>query len=116
MLIWIPDQVRDDDLQPSLLAEGQSAEALVEPRHLATRVEQLRVSAGPRRVHLGIDVEMQRVAFLAPGRTGLELGAVGHFDVDRVIFGVDTGLHVHFPWVSCWFPTSGKNIARALTG
>src|SRR4051812_39798421 len=77
-------------------AEAESAEALVEARDLAAGVEQLLIAAGPCRMDLGVDLEMERVAFLAPGRTDLELGAVGHFDVDHVIFGVDTGLHLNF--------------------
>ena len=64
----------------------------------------------------GIDVEVKRVAFLAPGRTGLELGAVGHFDVDHVVIGVSTGLHVIFPWVSRWFPTSSDKLSGAFRG
>src|SRR3954452_5639273 len=64
-------------------------------------------------MHLGVDVEVKGVALLAPRRTRLEFGAVGHFDVDRVIFGVNAGLHVNFPWVSCWFPTSGRRSERA---
>src|SRR5437868_15403647 len=102
-------QVREARL---LLAERQAAEALVEACHLATGIEQLLIAAGPRRMHLRIDVEVQRVTFLAPGRARLELGAVGHFDVDRMIFGMDAGLHVSFPWVSCWFPTSGRRSER----
>src|SRR5215208_1131197 len=78
------------------LAQGEAAEALVEARDLAARVEQLLVAAGPRRMHLRVDVEMQSVAFLAPGRSRLELGAIGHFDVDGMIFGVDTGFHCVF--------------------
>src|SRR6476646_61906 len=93
-----------------LFAEGKTAEALVEARYLAAGVEQLLVAAGPRRVDLGIDVEVQRVAFLAPGRPGLELGAVGHLDVDHVIIGVSAGFHVIFPWLSCWFPTSSDKL------
>src|SRR5437763_16852309 len=64
-------------------------------------------------MHLRVNVEVKGVALLAPGRTRLEFGAVGHFDVDRVIFGVNAGLHVNFPWVSCWFPTSGRRSERA---
>src|SRR6476620_4661358 len=97
-------------------AEGKAAEALIEARHLAARVEQLLVAAGPRRMHLRVDVEVHGVAFLAPGRANLELGAVGHFDVDHVIIGVNTGLHVTFPWVSCWFPTSGRELRARLKG
>src|SRR5688572_21475502 len=76
-----------------LLTEAESAEALVEARHLATGVEQLLVAAGPGRVDLGVDVEVHGVALFAPGRTCLELGPVGHFDSDHVVIGVGTGLH-----------------------
>src|SRR4051794_9949865 len=79
-----------------LLAQRKSAEALVEAGDLAAAVEQLLVAAGPRRVDGRVDLEVQGVALLAPGRTGLELGAVGQLDGDHVIFGVDTGLHVKF--------------------
>src|SRR6478672_8139062 len=97
-----------------LLTEREPAEALVEARDLAAGVEQLLVAAGPCRMHLRVDVEVHGVAFLAPGRADLELGAVGHLDVDHVIIGVDTGLHVSFPWVSGWFPTSHRRVSGAF--
>src|SRR4029450_11964644 len=40
-----------------------------------------------------VDVEHQRVAFSAPGRAGLEGGAVGHLHGDHVVVGVGIGLH-----------------------
>src|ERR1700752_5511730 len=49
--------------------------------------------ARPRRRLLGIDVEVERVAFLAPGRAGLEFGAVGHHHIDRVVFGMNVLFH-----------------------
>src|SRR6185437_15592228 len=76
------------------LAEGKAAEALVEARDLAARVEQLLVAAGPGRMRLGIDVQLQRVAFLAPGRTGLEGRAVGHLDLDHMVIGMGVDLHL----------------------
>src|SRR5690348_7040100 len=79
--------------QALLLAERKAAEALVEPRDLAA-FGHLAGAAGPRGVYLRIDVEVDRVAFLAPGRPDLKLGAVGHLDVDHVVIGVDTGLHL----------------------
>src|SRR4029079_17247555 len=99
----------------SLFAERKAAEALVEARDLAT-FRNLARAASPRRVDLGVDVEVDRVAFLAPGRADLELGAVGHFDVDHVVVGMDTGLHLIFPWVSRWFPTSDSKLSGASTG
>ena len=95
------------------LPRVKPAEALVEARDLAAFLD-LPSAAGPCRMNLRIDVEVERVAFLAPGRAGLELGAVGHFDVDHVIIGVNAGLHVDFPWVSRWFPTSGSKFERRL--
>ena len=91
------------------------------PKRLLKRATWPPVSSSLRLppVHAGcdlrIDVEVQRVAFLAPGRTGLELGAVGHFDVDHVIIGVGIGLHLDFPWLSRWFPTSGDKLSGAST-
>src|SRR3569833_3086121 len=79
-----------------LFAERQPAEALVEARDLAASVEQLGVTARPSRMHLGINVEVQRVAFLAPGGAGLETRAVGHLDGDRVVIGVSAGLYRDF--------------------
>ena len=76
-----------------LLAEGEAAEALVEARDLAAFLN-LASAAGPGRVNFRIDLQVQRVAFLAPGLARLELGAVGHLDIDHVIIGVGTGLHV----------------------
>src|SRR5687767_4343495 len=60
----------------SLLAEREAAEALVEARDLAALVEHPAMAAGPGGMYLRIDVELQRVAFLAPGGAGLEHGAV----------------------------------------
>src|SRR5690242_21223503 len=88
-----------------LLAERKAAEALVEARDLAARIEQTLVAAGPRRVRGGIDVERQRVTFAAPGGARLEHGAVGHLHLDHVVIGVGVLLHVTNS-LSRWFPTS----------
>ncbi len=50
----------------------EKAELLVEAADAATTVNQVLVAAGPGRVSGRIDVELKGVAFLAPGRTGLE--------------------------------------------
>src|SRR3954463_14925457 len=81
-----------------LLAEGEAAEALVEARDLAARIEDAGVAAGPGRMDLRIDVELERVALLAPGGAGLEGGAVGHLHLDHVIIGMGVGLHRINPW------------------
>ena len=60
--------------QTSLLAESHAAEARVEARQAPAAVEQLLLAAGPGRVRPRVDVEIERVAFLAPGRPGHVLG------------------------------------------
>src|SRR5262245_13535276 len=47
------------------------------------------IAAGPGRMGLGVDVERERVALLAVGRIGLELGAVRHYHLDAMIVGVE---------------------------
>src|SRR5438105_11803255 len=76
----------------SILLE-EARKLLLEPRHAAAAVEHLLGAAGPGRVRLGIDVEVQLVAFLAPGGTGLILRTVGHDDRNRMIILVNFGFH-----------------------
>ena len=73
------------------------AELLLEAREAAAAVEQMLLAAGPGRVRLRVDVELQLVARLAPGGAGGELGSVGHDDLDGVIVGMDVGFHAWFP-------------------
>src|SRR3546814_14612869 len=73
--------------------QRKAAEALVEAGDLTALIQQAAVTAGPCRVNLGIDVELHRVAFLAPGGAGFEHGAVGHLHLDGVIIGMNVGLH-----------------------
>ena len=75
------------------LGKGETTEALVEARDLAAGVEQSAAAAGPCRVRGRVDLERQRVAFLAPRRAGLVGRAVGHLDGDEVIVGVSPGFH-----------------------
>src|SRR5262245_34866585 len=63
-------------------------ELLLEARETAAAVHELLVAAGPGRVSLGVDVEGERVALLAVGRVGLELGAVRHHHLDEVVVGM----------------------------
>src|ERR1044072_6721512 len=74
-----------------LLAEP--AELLLEAREAPAAVHQVLLAAGPGRVRLRVDVEMQRVALLAPGGAGGEFRAVGHLDRDGVVVGMDIGFH-----------------------
>ena len=60
----------------------EAREFLLESRQSAAAVDQMLLAAGPGRVRLRIDVEMQRIARLAPGRARGEFGAVGHDHLD----------------------------------
>ena len=44
---------------------------------------------GPGGMRFRVDIEMHRIALLAPGGAGGELAAIGHLDLDGVIIGVD---------------------------
>src|SRR5579872_6573736 len=76
-----------------LAADAETAEAGVEARQSATAIDELLRAAGPGRMGVRVNVQMQRRAFLAPGRAGDELDAIGHDDLDRVVIRVDVGLH-----------------------
>ena len=75
-----------------LLARANAGEALVELRDLPARINNA-LLAGPGRVRLRINVQANGIARLAVAGTGLELGPVGHDDVDLMIGGMDIGLH-----------------------
>src|SRR5271157_897432 len=80
--------------KPLLLpADAKAGEAAVEARQAAAAIEQLGRAPGPGRVGVRIDVEIERRALFAIGRTGHELDAVRHDDLDHVIVGVDIGFH-----------------------
>src|SRR6185312_1115141 len=66
----------------------KAGEFLLEARHSAAAIEQVLLAAGPCRMRFWVDIEMQRVARLAPGRAGAEFGAVGHDDLHGVIVGM----------------------------
>src|SRR5215468_11791431 len=68
-----------------LLLQAKPLEPLVEARELAACIEQAMLPAGPGRVRFRIDVEAQRVARFAVGRTRLIGAAIGHHDGDLVI-------------------------------
>src|SRR5438093_11600326 len=93
-----------------LLAEGEPAKALVEAGDVAAAVEHACAAARPGRMDLGVDVELQGVAFLAPGGAGLEGGAVGHLHLDHVIIGMGVALHRQVPDFRL-VPTSLESIA-----
>ena len=75
-----------------LLARANAGKALVELRDLAARVDNA-LHAGPGRVRLRINIQADGIARLAVAGTGLELGPVGHDDIDLMISGMDIGLH-----------------------
>lgn len=72
---------------------AEVAEFLVEAADAATAVEDLRAAARPGRMRGRIDVQNQRVAFRAVGRTRLEGGAIRHGHGDRVVVGMRVFLH-----------------------
>src|ERR1700722_11037141 len=74
-------------------AERQAGKAGVEARQTAAAIEQLLRTAGPGRMGVGIDVEIERRPFGAVGRAGEEFLAIGHDDLDHVVIGVYIGLH-----------------------
>src|SRR5882724_2413797 len=76
-----------------LLLLADAGELLLEARDAAAAVEQALLAAGPGRVRLRVDVEVERIARLAPGGAGGELGPVGHDDLDGMVIGVDIGFH-----------------------
>src|SRR3954452_10989652 len=78
--------------KPSVLFE-KAGKLLLDPQPAAAAIEHLLGAAGPGRVRLGVDVEVQLVAFLAPGGAGLVLGTVGHHDRNVMIIRVNFGFH-----------------------
>src|SRR5207247_11474709 len=84
--------LREVGSKASILLE-EARKLLLEARHTAAAVQHLLGAAGPGRVRLGVDVEVQLVAFLAPGGTGQVLGTVGHNDRNRMIIRVNFGFH-----------------------
>ena len=76
-----------------LFLGADARELLLEARQPATTVEQLLLAAGPGRMGLRVNVQMQRIARLAPGGTRGELAAISHDDFDRMIFGMNFGFH-----------------------
>lgn len=74
-------------------SEAETGELALELGQTAAAVEQRLLPARPGRMRGGIDVEVHRVAFLAPGRLREILGAVGHHHLDRVVVGVDVLSH-----------------------
>src|SRR5215472_11329086 len=87
---------RGEQKRLGLLLDAQILEALLELGELAAAVHQA-MNAGPGRMRLGIDLEIERVAGLAPGRARLEGRSVGHHDVDLMVFGMDLLFHRRLP-------------------
>src|SRR5580692_4962432 len=92
-------------------AEADGAEAGVEARQAAAAIQQLLRTAGPGRMGVGIDVEVQRRPFGPVGRAREEFLAIGHDDLDHVVMGVDVGLHV-MSLQSGLEPLDGQRLAR----
>src|SRR5882762_8185374 len=80
-----------------LFLEADSRKLLLEPRQPPAAVEKLLLAAGPGRVRLGIDIEAQRVAFLAPGGAGGEFRTVSHHHLNGVIVRMQVRFHGAHP-------------------
>jgi hypothetical protein len=57
---------------------------------------------------LGVDPQLEDIARLTPGRTGLEGGAVGHLDGDFVVFGVYVFFHRAVPSFAAYIAGRGR--------
>src|SRR5262249_928204 len=77
-----------------LVGLQEAGELLLEARHTAAAVDKLLLPAGPGRMRLGVDVEVQGVTLLAPGGAGAEFTAVGHDHLDGVVGRMRILLHV----------------------
>jgi hypothetical protein len=80
-------------LQPERLLLQETFELFLEAGKTAAAVDEMLLAASPGRMRLRVDIEMQRVARLAPGRPGCELRAVGHDHFDDVVVGMSVGFH-----------------------
>jgi hypothetical protein len=80
-------------LQPERLLLQETFELFLEAGKTAAAVDEMLLAASPGRMRLRIDIEMQRIAGLAPGRAGRELRAVSHNHLDEVVVGVRVRFH-----------------------
>src|SRR5690554_194452 len=84
-------------------SEPEAGVLVLELRHAASGVHQAGAATGPGGVDGRIDVERERVSFLAPGRFHLHHGAIGHLDIDDVVIGMDVCFHRSGPYASARF-------------
>jgi hypothetical protein len=66
---------------------------LLKSRQPSAAVEQMLLAAGPGRVRFRIDIQMQRIPRLAPGRPRGEFGAIRHDDFDEMVVRMGVGFH-----------------------
>src|SRR5436853_7873338 len=81
------------------LLRAEILEAAIEAGELSAGIEQAVLAAGPGRVRFRVDIEAQRVAFLAVGRARLVARPIGHHDRDLVIIRVNAILHRTYPQI-----------------
>ena len=74
---------------PRSLLAGEGAELGVEARDAAATVQQLLVAAGPGRVRLRIDIQVQGCDFLPVGGARAVGGAIDHHHIDEVVAKID---------------------------
>jgi hypothetical protein len=75
-----------------LVTDIETGEAFFELRELTAAVEQT-MNTSPSRMAFRIDVKLQNVARIAPGRFGGEAAAVRHLNGDFMVIGMDVFFH-----------------------
>ena len=76
-----------------LVGFKEAGKLLLEARHAATAVDDLLLAAGPGRMRLRVNVEMQDITVFAPGGAGGEFTAIGHDHLDGVVAWMDILFH-----------------------
>jgi hypothetical protein len=75
-----------------VITDIETGEAFFELRELTAAVEQT-MNTSPSRMAFRIDVKLQNVARIAPGRFGGEAAAVRHLNGDFMVIGMDVFFH-----------------------
>ncbi|MFT6451705.1 MAG: hypothetical protein ACJA06_001190 [Halocynthiibacter sp.] len=82
------------------LLEAKTGVFVFELGNAAASVHEARVAACPCWVNRRVDIERHLIALFAPSRFHLHNRTVCHFDVDRVVFGMDIFFHLPAPYAS----------------
>lgn len=69
--------------------ETQTFVFLFELGNAAACIHQARATTCPCRVHRRVNIQRKRIALGTPSGFHLNNGAIGHFDIDDVVIGMD---------------------------